>query len=307
MTSCWPKDKTQLEVKIRLLKECVGNEHPVGLEIGLGMDDLNNPSMLKKIKANLEELPDSVYLSLHGPYDFKKGSKRNFFQSEEGFANLLKTTQLADEIKAELINIHANRFISYMELKKKQSDLISFKEASIQGIKRDLQRLIKEAKPSQKICIENMPYFIGVDRVIDPEEAFYELCFVDPEDFLEIANPKKNIFATIDICHLAQVYDSSQLLSQIQKLGRGLGHIHLSDLGNIWQPFINLTEEGVIPGNGRIGEKVFKELLRYFLEFSEKQDLSIVLEINDKDLTKLEESKESFGKITDWLKDLKGG
>lgn len=184
--------------------------------------------------------------------------------------------------------------------------LENFKKASIQKVKRDFQRL-REITPSPRICVENVPHCLAVDRVVDPEEAIYELCFVEPEDFLEIANPNKNIFATIDVCHLAQVYDSSQLLNQIQKLGRGLGHIHLSDLGGIWQPFINLVKENVIPGNGRIGEKAFKELLCYFLEYSEKQDLGIVLEINDKDSIRFEESKESFGKITDWLKDLKGG
>lgn len=118
MTPCWPSDKAQLDAKIHLLKECVEDEYPVGLEIGIGMDDLYNSVVLEKIKANLRKLPNSICLSLHGPYEHKKGSKRNFFRSEEGFQNLLKTVQLADEIGAKLINIHAHLFISYDELKK---------------------------------------------------------------------------------------------------------------------------------------------------------------------------------------------
>ncbi|MCK4454161.1 sugar phosphate isomerase/epimerase [Candidatus Parcubacteria bacterium] len=307
MSPCRVSDERQLKAKIGVFRELVGDEYPIGLEIRIEMDDIYNPLVLEKTKANLEKLQEPIFLSLHGPFELKESSKRNFFSSKQGFKNLAKTVEFAEEIEADLINIHAHLFVSYDELRKmEQSDkLESFNKASIQRVKRDLQKLRQTTSPEIKICVENMPYCLTADTVLDPQEIIYELCFVDPEDFLQIVEPENNIFATIDVCHLAQVYDSSQLLSRIKKLGRGLGHIHLSDLGNIWQPFISLAEEGVIPGDGRIGESVYKKILAYLLEFSEKQDLGIVLEIDDKDFIKLEESKKSFERVMGWLKELK--
>ena len=308
MSPCRVSDERQLKAKIEALRGLVGDEYSIGLEIRIEMDDIYNPLVLEKAKANLEKLQEPIFLSLHGPFEIKKGSKRNFFSSEQGFENLLKTVQFAEEIEIDLINIHAHSFASYNELGKivQNDELESFKKASIQRAKRGLQRLRQTISSKIKVCVENMPYCLTADTVFDPREVIYELCFVDPNDFLQIVEPENNIFATIDVCHLAQVYDSSQLLSQIQKLGKGLGHIHLSDLGNIWQPFISLVKEGVIPGDGRIGERFFKEILEYLLKFSEKQDLGVVLEIDDEDLTKLEESRESFTRAIKWLKELKG-
>lgn len=307
MLPCRGSDKRELERRVQLLEECVGDEYPVGLEIWIhGMDEFYNPLILRKIKANLKEITGRMFLSIHGPIEIEKGSKRNFFQSEKDLKNLLKLIQLADEIGASLINIHVHSFLSYDELKERarKKDLESFKRTSIQRIKRDIQRL-REVTSSQKICLENVAYSSTAGSVLDPQETIYELCFVEPKNILEIIDPEKNVFATIDICHLAQVYDSSQLLNQIQKLGRGLGHIHLSDLGNVWRPYISLAEEGVIPGNGRIGEKVFKELLGYLLGYTKTQDLGIVLEIKDESFIKPEESRESLKRVVRWLKELK--
>jgi len=306
MTPCSLNDKRQIKSKIALLKKYVRTEYPFGLEARVSMNDFSNPSVFESGISELKKLPKSVFLSLHGPIELKKGSKKNFFASEQGFQNLVKTVELANAIGAELINIHAHLFLSFDEAKTtNRNDLVKIKKASMAKVKKDLERLIREVHPPQKICIENVPYCLTADTVLDPREMLYEFCFVDPYDFREIVAPEKNIFATIDVCHLAQVYDSSQLLEKTKKLGRGLGHIHLSDTVNIWQPFISLVEEGVIPGKGRIGERVFKELLGYFLKYSEKHDLSILIEVHDKDFTKLAESKESFKIVMRWLEELK--
>jgi sugar phosphate isomerase/epimerase len=150
-----------------------------------------------------------------------------------------------------------------------------------------------------------MPCGLTVDNQLDPQKAFYEICFVDLSDFEKIVCSANNIFATVDVCHLAQVFDSSQLLDQIQRLGKGLGHVHFSDVGSIWCPFISLVKEGVTLGDGRIGKRVCKELLHYFLEYSKKQDLAIVFELHDENFKELEESRESLIRTMEWLETLK--
>jgi endonuclease IV len=135
VSPCWPDDRTQIASKLSLLKECVGNKYPTGLEIGLRMEDLLNINRLEIIKTNLDELlPDSAFLSLHAPFHIKKD---NFFQSEKGFEILLKAARFTCEIKAELVNIHPSLFISYEELKEAHEDdiLDELKEALIQKLK----------------------------------------------------------------------------------------------------------------------------------------------------------------------------
>lgn len=303
---CDASDDKQLKAKTQLLKQYQKKGFSIGLEILLEMDYLFNRDILERIITNVEGLPKSMVLSVHGPIELKKGSHRNFFQSEEGFSNLIKTVQFALLINAESINIHAHRFLSYEALKKAREDqkIPALKRESILKVKADLIRLRERVSFLPKIYVENVPYCLTVDNILNPEEALYELCFVDPQDFLKIIDPDKNIFATIDVDHLAQVYDSSQLLSKIQKIGRGLGQIHFSDVGTLWQPFISLVEEGLIPGDGRIGERIFRELLGYFIDYSRTQELNIVIEVHDRDYTELKESKIALRKVARWLKEI---
>jgi len=305
MLPCLASDRKQLEAKIDLLKEYVGSKYPTGVEIGLRMGDLDDPTVFSTIRDNLSILPSDMVVTIHGAINYKKGFKDNFFQSQKGFENLLKTLRFAREINIELVNIHASAFVSCKRLRilKRDGDINDYRRKALAKVKLDLHKLRELLGLSPIICIENVPSALTVDRIVDPEQAIYELIFVDLLDFLKVINPEKNIFATVDIDHLAQVYDSSQLLSKIQSLGRGLGHVHLSDLRN-WQPFISTIEEGLIPGEGRIGERVFKELLEYFVTFAEKQDLGIVLEIEEEDFTKPKNSRVGLKRVVQWLAEL---
>jgi len=308
MLPCPGSDREQLEAKIDLLEECVGSKYPKGLEIGLEMEDLDNLKVLSDIENNLSILPNHMTTSLHGPIKLERGFQDNFFQSQQGFESLVKTIQFARDIKAEPVNIHAHSYVSYQKLKilKRDGGIEAYRRKAIANVKLGLHRLKELFSPSPKICIENVPWCLTVDRVDDPQEALYELICVELSDFLEIVNPAQNIFATVDIDHLAQWRDSSQLLDDIKKLGRGLGHVHFSDVGDIWQPFISRVKEGIIPGDGRIGERVSKELLEYFVTFAERQELGIVLEVEEEDFSTPKNSRESLERTMKWLKELEG-
>ncbi len=310
MTPCRPCKKEQLEASLNLLKAYVGDRYPVGIEIVGPWNDFFDPKIIKETKRNLQDLPPSFFLSLHAPFEGKIGSKRNFFSSKQGFRNLFSVMRLADELGVDLVNLHSSMLLSCASLSKignkEEKGVEIYRKKAIDKVLAGLTdiRFLLGRACGQKICVENVPYTWGGDSILDPKRMIYEVCFVKPEDFLKIINPKANIFATIDVCHLSMVYDSSQLLAEIKKLGKGLGHIHLSDLGEIWQPFISFSKEGTVLGEGRIGEKVFKELLRYFLEYSKEQDLGLVLEINDEEFVKRENLRKSFKILMKWLKEL---
>ncbi len=304
MLPCRPSDKSQLEAKIDWLRKEVPYQYLIGLEVGMTMDELFDPNALEKIKTNLEEVAESVFLTLHGAIELEIGSNRNFFQSETGFQGLVRTFQFAKEIGANLVTIHAHKFLTYAELKKasEANKLEEIKITSLQKVREYIQRLNKEVQLGQKICIENVPYCLLTDWNLNPEESLFELIFVDPKDIEKLAD--LGVSMTIDTDHLAQVYDSSQLLPIIQKLGTKLAHVHASDVGETYNPFINLASEGTTIGKGRIGEKGFKELLGYFLKFSEKKYLGIVIEVRDIDHIKSPNSIESLRRVIRILDEL---
>ena len=306
MVPCYPVKK-QIEAKVFLLREIELTGNRVGMEFLLKMDDLDNPSLLKEFERNIKILPKDIELSLHAPFDIREGSKRNFFVSDKGYENLRKTMQFAKNINAKLVNIHAHLFLTYQEIKEMGTEDISdFKKDSIQKTKEGLTRIRREKAFSDiDICVENVPYCLTTDRFLDPRKALYELCFVEPRDFLEIASEENSIFATIDVCHLAEVYDSSELLAEMREIGKSIKHIHFSDLASIWQPFICLVKEGEVLGEGRIGERILKEILSYLL--AELPEVSLVLEIDDKDFIKLEESRRSSKILLKWLEEIERG
>ncbi|MBI2450075.1 MAG: TIM barrel protein [Candidatus Nealsonbacteria bacterium] len=303
---CRVTDGEQLRAKLGLLEDYKDTGYQFGIEIVGPWNDFFSLKNVKVIQKSLRSLPESLYLSLHAPYDARVNWKRNFFSSDKGFTNLLHVFYLADFFGVHLVNLHASLFCTNDELRKISA------AGNLEIRKRELIErvgaVLAEAHsryPQQKICLENMPYCWDHDLAPDPNDMIYETCFVDLKDFLSVVNPGNNIFATVDTCHLAAVYDSSQLLGEIKQLGGGLQHVHFTDIKRVWQPFVSLAEEGVVPGEGRIGEKIFKELLRYFSEFSLGQDLSIVLEINDKNLIELTNLKTSLKKTVGWLDELR--
>jgi len=292
-----------------LLQEFFGDKYPIGIESFGYWSDYFDPFLFSVAKKNVEELmPKSIALSLHAPFPAKPHSIQDFFAFQQGFSSLKKMLDLADELGAELINFHASPLLTYDELRElsEHKKIVAHKEKAIRLVKSRFERVqsLPCRKIPKKICIENVLYTCGHDKELDPAKMIYTIDFVDPMEIMEVNNPAKNIYTTIDVCHLVCAYDSSQLLEKIKLLGKGLGHVHFSDAGQVWTPFMNLGIEGAIPGQGRIGEKVGKELLAYFLEFSKEQDLSIVFEIKDKDYVRLEETKKSFEIIRGWLDEL---
>jgi len=302
--------REELKSKIRLLQEFFGDKYPIGIESFGYWNDYFDPFLFSIAKKNVEELmPKSMALSIHAPFSVKPHSIHDFFAFPQGFSSLKKLLDFSDELGADLINFHVSPLVTYGELKdlSEYKRVQDHKEKTIRSVRSRLERAqaLPCRKVLKKICVENVLYTFSHDRELDPEKMVYTIIdFSDPRDLMQVINPARNIYATIDVCHLACVCDSSQLLKKIKLLGNGLGHVHFSDAGQVWKPFMSLGAEGLIPGQGRIGEKVGKELLAYFLEISREQDLSIVFEIKDNDYLKLEESREGFKVIRKWLDEL---
>ena len=306
--------KEQLEAKLALLRQLATGQIPchlagekqkfaIGLEIGTSMQSFLQPDFFDNGRRLLAEadLPKDLFLSFHGPQSMEKTfHSSNLFCGQQGFGNLLRTIDFATSIGADLVNIHAHQSLQNHQMNElNQKELMNLKHIHLRTVRDTLTKLRYEIGLTPIICIENVPHNYHNDRYVDPAFGLYELAFVDPTDYAEIISPEKNIFACIDVCHLAQVYDSSELLDKIVPLGTGVRHVHLSDVKGAWHPFISTCQEGRIPGTGRIGETVFFDLLCHFLWLSQQVDINLVLEINDSDFVAIKETTQALNVLLD--------
>lgn len=299
MFPCFVIDKEQINKKISLLRNNSGH----GLEINGNWNHFFDSRSVQKIKSNVEKIPDDINLSLHAPFNMNL-LEENFFSSKKGLLNLHKILNLAEELQINLINLHSSTFLNYEEIKK-IPDLKSYKNSRVEEVVQVLKEATKDYSTLQ-FCIENMPWAWDYDITTDPEKMKWEPCFVDLADFDKIT--ERNIHATVDICHLAGGNDSSQLLDQIKKIDPVMiREIHFGDSIGSWQPFRELVKENIVPGTGKIGEKILKDLLYYFLEISKKQDLNFVLEINEEDYLHPINSQRTINIVNAWIEELNCG
>lgn len=312
-SSCRPSKRDELEADINLLLEHFGDKYPICIETFGPWDDYFNSTIRDQAIKNLKDLmPKNEFskISVHAPFASSEAdSYRDFFMGpnflrEDRFRTII---DFAQDLNASVINFHASSILSYDECQILYvgNSLEQFRRKEIAWKKRVFNSIssILRGFP-YKICVENLTNVMNSDKALDPVKALYAVDCVDLSDLAEIADPDNDIYATVDVCHLACSRDSSKLLDEIKSLGDKLGHIHFSDLGRIWTPFLTISKEGEIPGRGFIGERVGKELFAYFLEFSRTRDLIINLEIANKDFLRLDESRESFKIVRQWLDEL---
>lgn len=309
LAPCRPSDSVQLEKKIAILKEYIGNKYSVGLEIVGPANDFLNPKILETTIRNLSLFrSENLFFSIHFPFwSHKRASspfnlacpKPIFYKAVEA------TAMLANEINAGVINIHPSTPISFWQRSaiKSNAELEERRKLILEKVRVNLVEI--QAMFGRKVCLENMPPVYHSGYEANPRKVFYDICFFRSSDFLLVVEPAKNIFATVDTSHLAGALDSSQLLGEIKSLGSALGHVHFNDIGHRYQPFLAPFEDGLIPGEGGIGERVFKELLRYFVDYSIVHDLSVNIEVGSKDYHNPIELEESVKRIGQWLDEIK--
>lgn len=308
--------KEQLEAKLALLRQVTegrylewlpteDQKYAVGLEIGTDMPCFIEPTFFDRSKRLLDAvgLPKELYLSFHGPHEMRAPNHPfNFFNGKDGFENLIRAVNFANLIGAELVNVHAHQGLHGRQLTAINRDgLTNLKQLHLRTVRDTLAKLRDKTGTTPIVCVENVPHNFHGDQHMDPLMCLYELAFVDPADFTEIISPTQNIFACIDVCHLAQVYDSSELLDKIKPLGADVRHVHFSDVSGVWHPYISICHEGRIPGTGRIGKRVSRELLAHFMALAEQVDVNLVLEINDSDWVDIKETKQGLEELLTML------
>jgi len=114
--------------------------------------------------------------------------------------------------------------------------------------------------------------------------------FNNLEDFKNLPG---GVFATVDLCHLATL--SNDLVKEMEKIAPIIKEIHFNDGKTGSDGF----EGGLVPGEGDISIRVFKEEITPFLK--KLSDVNIVIEVLREDFISSDNSKKTLEKLAKWL------
>ncbi|OGC47104.1 MAG: hypothetical protein A3A94_03610 [Candidatus Portnoybacteria bacterium RIFCSPLOWO2_01_FULL_43_11] len=289
-TPCRAVKREDVRVRLNLLQEIKG-KYPIGFEIVGPIDDFFYEREL--IISNIKEIKRELdFLIIHSPVE-----RENYFSgntnlsTEKGMETLKSVYGLARMIGAEQVIVHAE-VLSF-------TPLISERQKKKENLKENLKRLV--IRPAVKLSLENMPYPLMGDVMYSYEDMVWDPFFADPFELYEFVS-EIGIFMTFDTCHWGTLGFPVSLKTIVNKFKEKISHFHISDCWGHWIPGTSVFKEGLVPGDGFLGEEQFRELFSFFKNDSwNTMNYTINLEVNDSDFKNPKESRESIRRILSWL------
>lgn len=316
--------KNDIEIREEIMKN-LPDRFDYGFEVVLLGGPLGDLQKLKKIIENLKGyVENDFFLAVHASIersDFTK--KHTDLTTHQGLKTFKKVLQLSKKINAKIVNVHTENFHTGKELLEKE---ISTEKRG--ELREKVKKNIIQAKNSVKydgiITVENMSYpLMGDDKNFTSVESMpYDPLMNTANDILSLSDIPEIGICT-DTCHygickrtfsdayrqkltkqqlkkhgvLGVVYEDIKiqpsLIKLANKLGSSLKYIHLSDYRGVWIPNKSHFEEGLVPGEGE-----YENEIRDFIKFAFKKKIPISLEVRDKNLKKLNETKRALKYIS---------
>ncbi|MCK5149964.1 sugar phosphate isomerase/epimerase [Candidatus Pacearchaeota archaeon] len=285
-----------VETVLSILEKKVGNQNQIGLEIIGKADHFKNPEHLEKIVTNINELAKGAYISVHGfsGIDVYESGLADM-RTEASGGKLIDTyMDIAKKTNAKYVHVHSAA--GYQGLKNKPKNLVEEQ----QKIRRTL--LSRMGDETISLGIENLPSPSAGDfkkYMESPKEMWCD-CVETIDDCLNIVKDS-DLKITLDTCHYACRIpkENIEIISVVKKLGEHAGYFHLSDVKGFYIPHKSVWKEGIIPGQGRIGEKNFKDFIKYIKE--NFLNAKLCIETDNADFKKMDESAKAIEKIVRWL------
>ncbi|MDP2909766.1 MAG: hypothetical protein Q8N69_01700 [bacterium] len=303
-----PLKEEQISARMRILQENV-LDYPVGLCVIGPWDDFFIAENRETIRRRLAKIDRSRFrIDLHAPLN-KEDRNANFFSSQRGFGNWREILDFAEGIGVGVVNAHAALALTFDEINYLGEDgLEEMRQRHIQLVAIGLN---DSQEWETQICIENTPDIecarfldaLNGKMETDPREVMYRVAFVEAEDFLDLRQLAPSALATIDVAHLAAMCDSSEIVSKMALVKDMMPHIHLSDASGKWRSHRSPFQTGLIPGKGRIGGRVFREIINFISRLAANRDISVVVEVcDDGDFVASKTSVEALQVLMNWFK-----
>ena len=273
------------------------NRFNIGLEIGGKAKDFLNQEGIEKIVENISHVARGVKTTVHGfsgkeVYEINGKESHIADMSREEGRDLLETyIQLAKKIGSHYVHVHGG--VGYQGVKVPGDMRIKLGEVR----KNLLSGLENALKSNICIGIENLPSPSLCDYDTDSHKVWRDYVESIPS-ILGIVNGT-GLKATFDTAHFALNKKDFDLIEGVSLLENHLYHLHACDIEGYWVPGKSLSKDGLIPGEGRIGEKRFRDFFRYIAE--SHPNIGIVAETRIADSKNPVEFRESVKKICEWL------
>lgn len=329
LTPTLPKFQDDVETRRKLLEVYVPEKLGKGLELIMPLGMVNSMENFKGFKdksvENLKPYLDNHTIVVHMPLqrdDFT--DKCTDLSEKEGLVSLKKAVELAEATKSKKVVAHPEVFIYGDDESYKEE---GYREEKMKAIKENLAKVVSGT--DIEVMVENMslPLMGDIKEFSDASTMPYNAIANTLEDCMDFDA------VTIDTCHynitrrkinsllrkygkklsseiceeegIKGVYpgtfgEQPDLSGAFEQLSSKVKHIHFSDSKGIWAPNRTIFYEGVVPGDGEIGEEVIRKTLEYIQ--SSYDSMTITVEVNDKDFKNPVESIESLKRIVDWLK-----
>ncbi|OGJ13349.1 hypothetical protein A3K82_00430 [Candidatus Pacearchaeota archaeon RBG_19FT_COMBO_34_9] len=291
----FPAFRGDVETMFSLLKEEVLKKYPgkfgIGLEIGGKPEHFTNQESLEKIVKNIKEVAGGAKTIVHGFSGLAIYTEGIADMSKDVGKNLLATyVDLAKKLKSNYVHVHGA--IGYHGIKTPED-----KPEVLNKVRKNLLWGLENSE-GISIGIENLPTPSAYDFDSNPETVWSD--YVEGiEDCMKIVKDTP-LKITFDTAHYGiNEKENPDLIKPLKEIGKYLGHIHVGDCKGIWIQNKSRAYDGVIPGDGRIGKDSFEKFFKYIAK--ENPNISICLEVQNKDFKNPEETRESIKRVCNWL------
>jgi len=169
------------------------------------------------------------------------------------------------------------------------------------------QNLVDASNRNPRVIIglENLPHFPNSDdpELINFPEKIGRSVFECLGDYKEAVEGTK-LKLTFDTAHYGYEFpigDKIDLVSAIDIFGEHLRHVHISDAKGYWAPYVSIAGDGLVPGQGKIGEEEFIRFFRHLRNNYDLSKVSIEAEVQDADYQNPKNRRETLKRIVKWL------
>lgn len=268
---------------------------PTGLQVVGPIADFANPTNRKLMIRNLAAAKEHGIsnIVIHAPLQREDHySKSTNLSEPEGLETLKTVFYLANESEADVVTVHTEVFCTHYQMR-------SLTDKKRQHLKEAIAKNLKKLEKGKVIlAIENMGYPLMGDTIICSKDMVYDPFFVDPLELYGFAQDN-DIRITFDVCHWATLCLPIPLRDIFRRIEDRVAHLHLSDAYGRWISGASLFKEGLVPGEGNLGEDNFRQLLSYLQEC--KRPNLITFEIKDKNHRNPKELERGLIKVLSWL------
>jgi len=295
-TPCRAAKMGDVETRVKLLLGSASGENriPLGLEVVGPLSDFQTSA--EEIVRNVAEAKKQGIerVVIHAPITRNNWREAPTNLSRSESVEILNGVfDIANRIGARLVNAHFETFLTADEMR----EFTDAKRNQILEKVSDNLRRIK--KGTVGLSLENMPWPLMGDSYWCQADMIYEPVSVDPEEVARFAL-QNGAGLTFDTCHWGTLGLSISLKTAVQRVAHNLVHLHMSDVLGRWIDGSARYKEGVVPGDGDLGQEVFYLLLEYLQDLEDP--VTITAEVNDRDFKNPEESRLSLARIFEWLR-----